>query len=71
MTTVQCVTCLHYLGSRTCDAFPIEIPEEIFTGLHDHREPFPADQDIRYEHNPDFPEDPTIMEDFDDAFEEE
>ena len=47
--SAQCLECSHYQGFSRCDAFPEKIPSEIFTGLHDHREPFPGDNGIRWE----------------------
>jgi hypothetical protein len=51
--SVLCITC-HHLGDvpkqgLSCAAFPDSIPKTILEGEHDHREPFPGDQDIRYE----------------------
>lgn len=45
----QCVGCAHYLGNLECEAFPDGIPDEIITGLHDHRQPYEGDGGIRYE----------------------
>jgi hypothetical protein len=33
----------------TCDAYEERIPVEIITGEHDHTEPFPGDNGIRFE----------------------
>jgi hypothetical protein len=33
----------------TCDAFPGGVPEAIIRSEHDHREPYPGDNGIRYE----------------------
>ena len=49
MTSDQCISCIHYRGVLTCDAFPDGIPEEIATGQHDHAEPYRGDHGIRYE----------------------
>lgn len=54
----QCLTCRHYLGSGACVAFWDGIPEEIFTGEHDHRQPFPGDGGYRWEAHPDQPAPP-------------
>lgn len=48
----QCVLCSHYRFDYTCEAFPEGIPLVIFTGEHDHREPFPGDHGIRFEPRP-------------------
>ena len=50
----QCASCRHLFhwaapdGLR-CDAFLSGIPDPILLGEHDHREPYPGDQVIRYE----------------------
>lgn len=49
MQSSQCLECTHYQGDVTCDAFPDRIPEEIMTGLHDHREPYSGDNGIQFE----------------------
>jgi len=48
-TSLQCQLCKHYRGAKICAAFPVDIPEEIFLGQHDHREPFPGDNGILFE----------------------
>ena len=45
----QCLMCRHYQGLHTCDAYLEDIPQEIFSGMHDHTRPFPGDQGIRFE----------------------
>ena len=45
----QCLECLHYQGLGTCEAYPERIPEAIITGEHDHREPYPGDNGVRFE----------------------
>ena len=52
----QCVNCIQFEGSyegkSNCKAFPeggSGIPEEIFSGKHDHRKEFKGDNGIRYE----------------------
>jgi hypothetical protein len=56
MLSGQCFLCSHFHGSRkmTCDAFQNGIPKEMFTGEHDHREPWPnaddpQDNGVRFE----------------------
>jgi len=52
----QCARCEHLrhelpkdgIGS-VCDAFPERIPREILGGEHDHTQPFPGDNGIRFE----------------------
>ena len=41
--------CEKYIGSFECLAFPDGIPDAILTGEHDHREPYPGDNGIRFE----------------------
>ena len=40
--------CKHFRKDWKCSAFTI-IPDEILLGLHDHTEPFPGDNGIRFE----------------------
>lgn len=47
--STQCITCRHYRGLTTCDAFPDGIPDVIVTGEHDHTDPYPGDHGIQYE----------------------
>jgi len=46
--SVQCLMCIHYRMDLKCAAFPDRIPEEIFTGIRDHRRPYPGDKGLRY-----------------------
>jgi hypothetical protein len=39
----------HYLPTRTCSAFPDGIPEIIWSGEKDHRQPYPGDYGTRFE----------------------
>lgn len=50
----QCINCKHYIFGRFCDAFPEEIPMEIYSGEFDHALPYPdakspQDNGIRFE----------------------
>ena len=49
MQSRQCLMCKHYHSLHACEAFPERIPQEIFTGLHDHLKPFKVDNGIRWE----------------------
>lgn len=44
-----CVICTHYKGDEKCNAFPKQIPDEIWIGRRDHREPYTNDKGIQYE----------------------
>ena len=48
-TSDQCAICKHHLGLQQCKAFPMRIPQRIYSGEHDHREPFQGDNGIRWE----------------------
>ena len=49
---IQCAQCAHLKqtkdGPLRCTAFPKKIPEKILTGEHDHTEPYPGDNGIRF-----------------------
>ena len=48
--TPQGICCKnHHKRSLTCEAFPKGVPKEILHGHHDHREPYPGDNGIRYD----------------------
>lgn len=50
-----CSSCVHLIRDdidgreRICEAFPDEIPLEIWSGRNDHTQPFEGDQGIRYQ----------------------
>ena len=55
----QCIACRHLRSepdpTRTskvvwrCGAFPNRIPRQMIQNLHDHREPYPGDNGVRWE----------------------
>lgn len=55
MQSNQCYSCEHHWSSDRCAAFPDGIPDEIFTGMFDHKHPYPnakkpTDNGIRFLH---------------------
>jgi excisionase family DNA binding protein len=48
-----CYRCKHFLGSKAgkCNAFPGQIPGQIWSGKDQHTKPFPGDRGIRFQLN--------------------
>jgi len=49
MFPIQCASCKNYIDDLKCNAYKNKIPEEIYTGKHDHKKPFPGDNGVRFE----------------------
>lgn len=49
MDSMQCISCKHYKGLHRCEAYSEGIPIQIFTGEHDHTNPFEGDNGVRFE----------------------
>ena len=49
----MCLACRHLDREKdqqhTCNAFTEGIPEEIWTNRHDHHNPYPGDNGVRFE----------------------
>ncbi len=56
--SVQCVSCYWFIGftgsENVCFAFPDGIPDEIFTGVFDHKNEYANDDGIRYREDPEY-----------------
>ena len=45
----MCFNCRHYAAFEACVAYPDGIPVKIIMSEHDHHEPYPGDNGIRFE----------------------
>jgi len=56
----DCWTCRHlrlgHAGQFACAAFPRGVPTDLLEGRANHRKPYPGDGGIRYEPDPDAPD---------------
>jgi hypothetical protein len=55
MTSVAapiCMSCTRREPGGTCTAFPDGIPDDIWLGGYDHRQPYPGDEGVLYELDP-------------------
>jgi hypothetical protein len=43
-----CFDCVRETGYRKCEAFPDEIPLEIWLGDNNHKKPFPGDHGLQF-----------------------
>ena len=43
-----CIKCSRYNLSRTCDAFTLEIPDVIWLGESNHKEPIEGDNGLQF-----------------------
>lgn len=70
MTSVvapMCLACARFHKAETslsCTAFPGGIPEPIIHSIHDHRKPYPGDNDLLFEMDPEWaslPDKPGLL----------
>lgn len=45
----NCQFCAHYQGEQHCRAFPVGIPDDLWSGKNLHVEPYPGDQGYRHQ----------------------
>ena len=52
-----CILCKHWRGKGSCNAFPDGVPMDILIPRNgiDHKEPYPGDNGIQFERDPDLP----------------
>ena len=60
----DCLGCKHFRGAKVgrCDAFPDQIPSEIWDGKVRHDKPFPGDRNIQFQ--PRLPDEFLTVEEF-------
>lgn len=47
----QCLTCARWdgAGTKSCEAYPTQIPDEIWDGNVDHRDPYKGDHGLQWQ----------------------
>jgi hypothetical protein len=46
---ILCIGCIFHTGNKKCSVFKKGIPEKIWSGEHNHKNPYPGDDGIRFE----------------------
>ena len=50
MISSWCLECKHFINNTlSCKAFPLNIPEDIITGIKGHTKPYKGDNGIQFE----------------------
>jgi len=49
MQSIQCLQCVHFEGGTICRAYLQGIPDIIWDGTHDHRQPYKGDNGIVFQ----------------------
>ena len=61
ITNSDCFACRHLrlspAGGLACAAFPRAIPADLLEGRAQHRQPYPGDNGVRFQPDPDAPAD--------------